>query len=321
MTSPLVSVIMSVYNDARYLRQAIESILNQTLCDFEFIIINDGSTDRSGRILDRYARRDERIRVIHQENTGLTKALNRGLAEAGGELIARMDADDISLPERFEKQVAFLAEHPEVVAVGSAVESMDGGGRPVRVTRYPVDGVHLSQALLTNGAALCHPAVMMRREPVLARGGYDERYVLAQDRDLWLKLEEHGTLANVSAILLRYRVHVRSISTARRLEQVRYAREAIQEACSRRGIVVDLESMQGEPAATAIERRRRWVNQAMTNGYHATARHHAVVLALRYPWVMEHWRMLRRLVPWLGWIRRPRWSRGRSTGVGEPKSP
>src|SRR5262245_4670824 len=115
---PLVSVVMPVYNAAAYVAQAVESIRAQTLGDFEFIIVNDGSTDRSPRLLEGFAARDSRIKLISRPNTGIVGALNDGVAAARGELIARMDADDVSLPTRLEKQVTFMRSHPQVVALG-----------------------------------------------------------------------------------------------------------------------------------------------------------------------------------------------------------
>src|SRR4051812_26679567 len=123
--SPTVSVLMAVYNGEQYLREAVNSILSQTFKDFEFIIIDDGSTDRSPELLASYARADSRVKLISRPNKGLTKSLNEGLHAARGEFVARMDGDDISLPERFERQVSYLREHPEVVLVGSRVEFID----------------------------------------------------------------------------------------------------------------------------------------------------------------------------------------------------
>jgi glycosyltransferase involved in cell wall biosynthesis len=132
---PLISVVMPVYNAAQYLREAIDSILNQTFRDFEFIIINDGSTDRSLEIIQSY--NDDRIRLINQKNTGLAKALNNGIAIAKSDFIARMDADDISIPERLTSQFSFLESNVDVVAVGSNAEVIDKEGNHVYCTAQP----------------------------------------------------------------------------------------------------------------------------------------------------------------------------------------
>src|SRR5678816_2359139 len=156
----VVSVIIPVYNGARFLATAIQSLLAQTLTDFEIIAVNDGSTDDSKRILDRAAAGDPRIRVLSRPNTGIVGALNDGIAMACGELVCRMDADDISLPQRLEKQVAYLAGHPECVAVGTDVLYTDPEGAPL-VRHYP-DEDHegiVEQLLNGNGGALIHPTI------------------------------------------------------------------------------------------------------------------------------------------------------------------
>ncbi|MBA7555263.1 Undecaprenyl-phosphate 4-deoxy-4-formamido-L-arabinose transferase [subsurface metagenome] len=133
--NPYISVIMPCYNGAQYLREAIESILNQTFHDFEFVIINDGSTDASQEIIDSF--NDDRMLVIQQKNMGITKSLNKGLEMARGEYIARQDADDISFPDRFEKQVAYLDAHPEVAVLGGAIIRIDEKGNPLNKFVFP----------------------------------------------------------------------------------------------------------------------------------------------------------------------------------------
>ena len=137
MSSPIVSVVMSVLNGERFLREAVESILDQSLREFEFIIINDGSTDFSGSILDSYQHKDPRLRVVHQENMGLVESLNRGCGLARGKYIARMDADDIAIQDRLRWQADFMETHPEVGVVGGAVEVIDTTGRslPYRASK------------------------------------------------------------------------------------------------------------------------------------------------------------------------------------------
>ena len=130
--SPAVTVLMSVFNGEAYLRKAIESILGQTFFDFEFLIINDGSTDDTGAILEHEAKRDARIKVFEQDNQGLVGSLNFGLSKARGRLIARIDADDIAYPQRLEKQVAYMAKHTELLALGSAITLIDDQGRTVK---------------------------------------------------------------------------------------------------------------------------------------------------------------------------------------------
>lgn len=204
-TTPRVSVAMSVHNDAAFLPEAIESILAQSFGDFEFVIVDDGSTDGSGAIIDDYARRDGRVQAIHQPNHGLIFSLNRAIATARGELIARMDGDDVALPERFARQVAFLDAHPDHGVVGTSFRNIDGAGRVSEAGgSYPLDH-HGIVAALGRWSPIVHPSVMMRRDTVIAVGGYRAAYRHCEDFDLWLRLSQHTQLANLPDRLLHYR--------------------------------------------------------------------------------------------------------------------
>ncbi len=201
---PLISVIMAVYNSATYLEEAIQSILNQDLKDFEFIIINDGSTDESEEILKKYARVDNRIQLFSQDNQGLPKSLNRGIQLARGKYIARMDADDISLPERFSKQVAFLEEHPEIAVCGTWIETI--GEEKSYINQYPRDSETI-QCWLLFGIGLAHPSVLMRRDCLIEKNlSYDPSYLYCEDYEFWLRLSRDLQLANLPEVLLLYRV-------------------------------------------------------------------------------------------------------------------
>lgn len=202
---PRLSVAMSVFDNAPYLAPAIESILAQTYTDFEFLIVDDGASDGSADIIDRYAERDPRIRVIHQENCGLVASLNTMIAQARAPLIARMDGDDIALPHRFAAQVAYLDAHPAIGVLGTGCTCIDETGA---MSSRRFDNVVEPQALLedlANGPPLCHPSVMMRRDPVVAVGGYHAAYRHCEDYDLWLRLSEHVQMANLPDRLLLYR--------------------------------------------------------------------------------------------------------------------
>ena len=200
-----VSVLMSVYNGERYLREAVESILNQTFTDFEFIIIEDGSTDATPRILRSYS--DSRIVLVdNQENLGLTRSLNEGLVLAQGEYVARMDADDISLPHRLEKQVAFLERHPKVGIVGSACQVVDASGRRQGLNHAPTRDLQIRWVSLLNNP-FWHPTVIMRRDVLLRNGlSYDEAFQTAQDYDLWTRMLKCTYGANLIEPLVRYRL-------------------------------------------------------------------------------------------------------------------
>src|SRR4051794_6460824 len=179
--SPAVSIIMAVYNAEEFLAAAVESILAQTFRDFEFIVIDDGSTDRSAELLRKYAEKDNRLRLISRPNKGLTASLNEGVQLARGELIARMDADDVARADRLQIQVDYLRAHPEVVLLGGAYELIDGAGRMLTTIRPPSDDATLQEHALSGRTPICHPLAMMRRDAVIRAGGYDEEFKVAQD--------------------------------------------------------------------------------------------------------------------------------------------
>lgn len=209
MSAPAISVLMSVYNGEAYLAEAIESILAQSFADFEFIIVNDGSTDGSGDIIRRYT--DTRIRLLEQPNSGLIVALNRGVAEAQGKYIARMDADDIALPGRLALQYAHLEAHPEIGVLGGSISIMDAEGNRTRDSAYPQGHAEMA-AFIVKGSPLAHPAVMMRTDLVKKLGGYRAAYRHAEDYDLWLRVFEHSRIDNLPDIVLRYRQHANNVS-------------------------------------------------------------------------------------------------------------
>jgi len=209
---------MPVYNGERFLREAVDSILSQTFTDFEFIIIDDGSTDDTADILRLYAQQDKRIRLHHQTNQGIVAALNTGLGMARGKYLARMDADDISLPGRFAAQVDFLEAHPDVGALGCSVQVMDRESVLSSIWRVPTEhGVLKWQTCFS--CPLMHPTVMMRREVVERVGGYDPGMEHAEDYDLWRRLSGVTRLANLDDVLLHLRKHGGNVSATRSSEQ------------------------------------------------------------------------------------------------------
>jgi glycosyltransferase involved in cell wall biosynthesis len=214
--APLVSVLMSVHNGRRYLAEAVDSILAQTMQDFEFIIIDDGSSDGSTDVLKSYAARDPRIRLSIQENCDLTKALNVGLKLSRGELVARMDADDVARPERFATQVGAFLSNPDLVILGAKVEliSSDGIQLGARGTTRSHSNIR-KRLLIGDGRAIVHPVAMFRRQTALDVGGYDERFPTGQDLDLFLRLSEAGLADNLSDTLLYWRQHKDSINRTR----------------------------------------------------------------------------------------------------------
>ena len=205
---PRITVLMPVYNAERYAARAVESILAQTWRDFEFIIVDGGSTDNTLRIIQGYAQMDDRIRILSRPNKKIAESLNEGLGIARGRYIARMDADDVSYPSRFEFQVEHLEADPECVAVGSMVRCIDENSQPIESAYIPptehdeIDNWFLSG----NGGGIPHPAAMLRAEALARIGGYRVG-LRAEDADLFLRLAEIGTLANLPHVLLDYRIH------------------------------------------------------------------------------------------------------------------
>ena len=201
--TPLVSVLMPAYNAARFLRPAVESILNQTFDDFEFVIVDDGSTDDTGEILAECAARDPRIRVLTNErNLRIVASLNRGLDACRGTYVARMDADDVALPDRLAKQVAALARQPDLAVLGGALTYIDADGKKLNVTRHCTVGDSLLRK-----CPLLHPTVVLRRA-VFARHGlrYRTEFREAEDYYLWLETSRHGRLGAIDDVVLQYRV-------------------------------------------------------------------------------------------------------------------
>ena len=229
MKLPKISVIMSVYNGEKYLKEAIESILNQTFKDFEFIIINDGSIDGTTEILEKYDRQDARVKIINQENMGLTKSLNKGIKLAKGEYIARMDADDIALPERFEKQTEFMKKYPEIGAVGCWYYLIDKDGEIIKKCRPPTKFSEIKKALLSI-APLIHPGTMFKKRALQKVNFYDESFKYAQDRDLLLRILKYYQLSVVPEFLFKFRYTKESISLQKEIEQKKCGLKAITQA-------------------------------------------------------------------------------------------
>ena len=224
MEDILISVIMANYNTPiEYLKEAIDSILNQTYSDFEFIIIDDCSTDSSIDIIKDY--QDARIKIVENDkNIGLTKSLNKGLRYAKGKYIARMDSDDISLPNRFQRQIEYLECHPEVIVCGTWFEKF-GVENIIRKPVIEDNELYRCQLLFSNTPiTMCHPSVMIRKS-FLERYSllYDEEIKKAQDYAFWVKCSRFGEMAIIREVLLEYRTHLNQISIGKKEEQYSYA--------------------------------------------------------------------------------------------------
>jgi glycosyltransferase involved in cell wall biosynthesis len=217
MTSaPTVSVVMPAFNAAEFLDEAVCSILDQTFQDFEFIIIDDGSTDDTAIILKKYAKADSRVKVIRQANEGMIPALNRGCRLACGRYIARMDADDISLPHRIERQINFLDRHPEIGILGTWASRIDENGCVIGDWCLSPNAKVLKWNHFFH-VCVIHPTAMMRREVLEKLNFYRPDAIYAEDRDLWLRASAITEFSNVPEILLKFRIWGKS--TSRRLGQ------------------------------------------------------------------------------------------------------
>ncbi|WP_334124749.1 glycosyltransferase [Empedobacter brevis] len=208
-----ISVVLPVYNGELYLKEAISSILNQTYSDFELIIINDGSTDNSLNIIHSFD--DNRIVLIDQSNQGLAKSLNNGLRKAKGKFIARMDADDIALPQRFEKQIQYLEKRTDVKLLGTAIDMIDKDGNVIATDVPYIGNSFLKKFLQKIGNPFKHPTVIFDREIALNVGGYNEdigKYF--EDYFLWNEIAHHGKIEILNEVLLKYRVTPGSIMSS-----------------------------------------------------------------------------------------------------------
>jgi glycosyltransferase involved in cell wall biosynthesis len=206
--SPSVSVLMPVYNPGGFLREAIDSVLAQSYPAFELIAIDDGSSDGSYELLQAYAARDARVRVFRQpRNLGIVAARNRAFREARADAryFAILDSDDVALPDRLERQVAFLEAHPDHALVGGHTWVIDEHSKPVGIRRYPTDYAQIC-SVITRYNPIAQPAVMLRRSVVDALGGYDEAFPRCQDYELWLRVAARHPIANLDVPVIRYRV-------------------------------------------------------------------------------------------------------------------
>lgn len=293
---PLLSVILPVHNCRRYLAAAIASITAQSHRDFEFILVDDGSTDGSAGVIDRAAAADPRLRVIRRPNTGIVGALNDGLAAATGEFIARMDGDDLAEPARFAAQLAWLQAHPACVAVGSAVWFIDPDGAVIDFYAPPCahDAIE-TQLLRGNGGAIIHPALMLRRAAVTAIRGYRRKYDRAEDLDLFLRLAQLGTLANLPIPLLRYRLHAASTNFVHREQQRTLSTRLVTQARTARGLPALPPGGLSTGAAdlSPAARHRGWVITALRWGRRRTAIKHALLAVRAEPAAADSWKHLR----------------------------
>jgi Glycosyl transferase family 2 len=238
LNSPLVSVVMVACNVDRFLTEAIESILGQTFRDFEFIIVDYGSTDKSKAIISGHAAHDSRIRFHCIPPCGLAEARNAGCFLAQGRYIAVMDADDLALPERLALQVAFMEEHPQVGLLGGAVKWVDTLGRSLRVDSVPTEDDDIRTELQVR-CPFWQPSVLVRTQAFRLAGGYRSAFAPAEDYDLWLRIVDRFQCANLPDVVLHYRIHPYQVSMRKRAEQTRGVLGAQVSAASRKSGLPD----------------------------------------------------------------------------------
>jgi glycosyltransferase involved in cell wall biosynthesis len=287
---PLISVLMPVYNCEEYVQAAMDSILNQTFRDYEFIIIDDGSKDRTKEIVLAAAARDARIKLISRENRGIVPSLNEALEQATGSLIARMDGDDISLPERFQRQVDYLAAHPDCGLVGTQIMFMDPDGRPIAPMPNPLGHEEIVATMLDGNESVSHPTVIFRRDTARSINGYSDRFKYAEDIDFFLRMAEATQVANMPDLLLHYRQHAKSVGRTQTEAQANSHYRAICEAAERTG----------RPKPKPIERRAygnetddhsRWAWWALQSGQLPAARFYARKVLKARPFAPDSWRL------------------------------
>jgi glycosyltransferase involved in cell wall biosynthesis len=293
MTSPAptVSVLMPVFNAGKFLREAVESILAQSFCDFEFLIFDDGSTDESRALLERYAGDDVRVKLTLGDHRGYTSCLRQGVDAARGRYVARMDADDVSLPNRLARQVQFMDQHPECAAVGGQAVRIDADGDALCLERVPETHERIDERHMRRfGGQIMHPNVMMRTQTLRQIGNYRLEFEPAEDLDLFLRLAEVGRLANLGEVTLKYRMHLKSVTHTRIEQQRERSWAAVEDAHRRRGRVLDCRQLKEiKPAPSAADIAWSWVRAAYKSGNFATARKYALRFIWRDPFRTHSW--------------------------------
>lgn len=225
INKPIVSIILPVYNGAKYVKLAIESVLQQSFSDFELIIINDGSTDGSLEIIKSF--KDSRIKIVDQENKGLIKTLNEGIALSRAEYIARIDADDIwSSPEKLIKQIEYIRKNTTCAVVGTYSKVIDENGKEISNLEYPKTDQEIRSKILTKNCFI-HPSVIFNKEVCIKAGGFNEQEKYIEDYGLWLRMGQFGTFANIPEYLMSYRLHSESVTQRQNLTQSQKSLELI----------------------------------------------------------------------------------------------
>jgi glycosyltransferase involved in cell wall biosynthesis len=290
--SPRVSIVIGAYNAQRYLAETLDSLLAQTMRDFELIVTDDGSTDRTFDILKEFEAKDARVRPIKIPHGGIVDAANSGLNAARAELIARADSDDIHMPDRLQKQADYMDAHPEVVALGSRMMVIEPYGSPIKVSDHKLTHEEIDAALLkADGWALPQPAAMLRKSVAMKVGAYRHDYPWSEDLDLFLRMAEVGRVENLPDVLVRYRIHPGSTNWKKHDIQRNNKSRMIAETYRRRGQTppegIEFAKAWQEPAA---DRYSNWVWCALKDGNVSGARKHAWSALKSAPFSSKTWR-------------------------------
>jgi glycosyltransferase involved in cell wall biosynthesis len=286
---------MTVYNTEAYVAEAVDSVLAQTFRQFELIIIDDGSTDRSLSILKQLAARDTRLRLVSRPNTGIVAAANEGIGLARGRYLARMDSDDVCLPRRLELQVSYLDAHPDCVLLGSRVTVVDPYGSPVFDSGQKLAHDEIEAELLSSGGgwAIVQPSAMMRTEAVRKVGAYRGRHNVSEDQDLFLRLAEVGKVANLPEPLLLYRRHYKSVMHTQWRQRQEVKERIVREAYERRGRPMPADWKYDDWTPTPLaEQLRAWGWAALKRGNVKVARKHALGAVKAAPTSADAWKLL-----------------------------
>ncbi|HEY8750259.1 MAG TPA: glycosyltransferase [Tepidisphaeraceae bacterium] len=290
--NPGISVVIGAFNAQRFLTAAIDSLLAQTFEDFELIVVDDGSQDRTFQILNEFQARDPRVRPLRIPHGGIVDAANTGLKAARSDLIARADADDLNFPNRLQKQFDYLESHPEVVAVGSRMEVIEPYGSPLRITDHKLTHEEIEAEFLRGvGWALPQPTAMLRKSIALKVGGYRHNYPYSEDFDLFLRMAEAGRLANLPDVLVQYRLHPGSSNWNHHRIQMSNKTKLLSEAYARRGSTMptgmNFHSGWDQPIS---ERYIHWLWSALKNNDVRGARKHAWSALKSAPLSTSAWR-------------------------------
>jgi glycosyltransferase involved in cell wall biosynthesis len=307
---PHVSVIVPVYDEERYVAEAIESILCQTYRDFELLVLDDGSQDGTLSVLQRYAKSDDRMRVISRGNKGVAATRRELVEEAEGKLIASMDADDVALPCRLERQVNYMRENSECVAVGSQAYLIDPQGWVLGKTHYPLKHSKIESNLLMRGempVTFTHSAMLMHRDAVRDVGNYRLDFGPGEDRDLLIRLSEVGRLANLPVPLVKYRLH--SCGWYNVKERKSTTLQAVQDAYERRSenLSEDVKTKinkyyksMSKPSKSKFFIYIDWSKKAMLIGNTKAALYYLGASVIEHPFSVETLRLIGRFVKHIG---------------------